>query len=49
MALYLYPCAVKEENPGIAFGDVGKKIGAMWADLKPEDKVGEMRWCESSA
>jgi len=29
---------VVEENPGIAFGEVGKKLGAMWKALSEEDK-----------
>jgi len=30
---------VKAENPGIAFGEVGKKIGEMWKTLSAEDKA----------
>lgn len=30
---------VKEDNPGIAFGDVGKKIGELWKAITPEDKA----------
>lgn len=33
------PTAVKADNPGIAFGEVGKKIGEMWAKLSADDKV----------
>lgn len=31
--------AVKTDNPGIGFGQVGKKIGAMWGDLTSDEKV----------
>jgi hypothetical protein len=27
------------ENPGIAFGEVGKKLGAMWKELKDDQKA----------
>lgn len=30
---------VKEENPGIAFGEVGKVLGEKWKALSAEDKV----------
>ena len=30
---------VKEDNPGIAFTDVAKKIGEMWKELTAEDKA----------
>jgi hypothetical protein len=30
---------VVEENPGIAFGEVGKKLGAMWKTLSEDDKA----------
>lgn len=30
---------VKENNPGIAFGDVGKKLGEMWKSLTADDKI----------
>lgn len=30
---------VKEENPGIAFTEVGKKIGEMWKGLSQEEKA----------
>ena len=30
---------VKEENPGIAFGEVGRKLGEMWKAITPEDRV----------
>ena len=29
---------VVEENPGIAFGEVGKKLGAMWKNLTEDEK-----------
>ena len=29
---------VVEENPGIAFGEVGKKLGAMWKSLTEDEK-----------
>lgn len=29
---------VKEENPGIAFGEVGKKLGEMWKALDSEGR-----------
>lgn len=29
---------VKENNPGIAFGDVGKKLGEMWKALSADDR-----------
>jgi hypothetical protein len=29
---------VKENNPGIAFGEVGKKLGEMWKTLSADDK-----------
>lgn len=29
---------VKAENPGIAFLELGKKLGEMWRDMKPELK-----------
>ena len=29
---------VKAENPGIAFLDLGKKLGEMWRDMEPEQK-----------
>ncbi len=29
---------VKAENPGIAFLDLGKKLGEMWRDMQPEAK-----------
>jgi len=29
---------VVEENPGIAFGEVGKKLGAMWKNLSEDEK-----------
>ncbi len=29
---------VKAENPGIAFLDLGKKLGEMWRDMEPELK-----------
>ena len=31
---------VKAENPGIAFLDLGKKLGEMWRDMEPELKQG---------
>ncbi len=31
--------AVKSDNPGIAFGEIGKKVGALWAALSEKDKV----------
>ena len=30
---------VKENNPGIAFGEVGKKLGEMWKGLSADEKV----------
>jgi len=30
---------VVDENPGIAFGDVGKKLGAMWKNLSDSEKA----------
>ena len=30
---------IKEENPGIAFGDVGKKLGDLWKSMSPEEKA----------
>jgi hypothetical protein len=30
---------IKTENPGIAFGEVGKKLGELWKTLTPEDKA----------
>ena len=30
---------VKADNPGIAFGDVGKILGQRWKELSAEDKV----------
>ncbi len=29
---------VKADNPGIAFLDLGKKLGEMWRDMDPEQK-----------
>lgn len=29
---------VKEQNPGIAFGQIGKKLGEMWRELDPAEK-----------
>ncbi|PNH10468.1 Non-histone chromosomal protein 6, partial [Tetrabaena socialis] len=30
---------VKAENPNIAFGEVGKRLGELWKEATPEDKV----------
>ena len=30
---------VKEENPGIAFGEVGRKLGELWKATPPEDRT----------
>ncbi|RMZ55848.1 hypothetical protein APUTEX25_003814, partial [Auxenochlorella protothecoides] len=30
---------LKSDNPGIAFGEIGKKVGALWAALSEKDKV----------
>ncbi|KAL6778885.1 hypothetical protein ACKKBG_A04205 [Auxenochlorella protothecoides x Auxenochlorella symbiontica] len=30
---------VKSDNPGIAFGEIGKKVGALWAALSEKDKA----------
>ena len=30
---------VKADNPGIAFGEVGKKLGEAWRAASAEDKV----------
>jgi len=30
---------VVAENPGIAFGDVGKKLGLMWGELPVPERV----------
>jgi len=29
---------VKEENPDISFGQIGKKLGEMWRALNDEEK-----------
>jgi HMG (high mobility group) box len=29
---------VKADNPGIAFGEVGRKLGELWRAATPEDK-----------
>ncbi|EAY03627.1 HMG box family protein [Trichomonas vaginalis G3] len=29
---------VKADNPGIAFGDIAKKLGEMWKNLSEEEK-----------
>jgi hypothetical protein len=29
---------VKEDNPGISFGETGKKLGEMWKALSADDK-----------
>ena len=29
---------VKEENPGITFGEIGKKLGAKWAEVDEKTK-----------
>jgi structure-specific recognition protein 1 len=29
---------IKEENPGIGFGEVAKKLGAKWKSMSDEDK-----------
>ncbi len=31
--------SVKADNPGIAFGEVGKILGERWKALTPEDKA----------
>jgi hypothetical protein len=31
-------CCPAEENPGLALGEVGKKLGAMWREMSAEDK-----------
>lgn len=30
--------ALKAENPGISFGQVGKRLGEMWKELSDKDK-----------
>ncbi len=30
---------VKADNPGIAFGEVGKKLGELWRSAGPDDKA----------
>jgi hypothetical protein len=30
---------IKEENPGIKFGPLGKKLGQMWRELSPEERA----------
>ena len=30
---------VKEDNPGIAFGEIGRKLGELWKATPPEDRV----------
>ena len=30
---------VLEDNPGIAFGEVGKKMGELWKAITPKDRV----------
>ncbi len=30
---------MKDENPGIAFGEVGRKLGELWKAATPEDKA----------
>ncbi|EAY08175.1 HMG box family protein [Trichomonas vaginalis G3] len=37
---------VKEENPGIAFGDIAKKLGEMWKNLSEEEKKPYMEMAE---
>jgi hypothetical protein len=29
---------IKEENPGISFGEVAKKLGAKWKEMTDEEK-----------
>jgi len=29
---------IKEENPGISFGEVAKRLGAKWKTMSEEDK-----------
>ena len=29
---------IKEANPGIAFGDIGKRLGELWNQLTPDQK-----------
>eukprot|EP00467_Chlorarachnion_reptans_P024638 CAMPEP_0114489784 /NCGR_PEP_ID=MMETSP0109-20121206/2079_1 /TAXON_ID=29199 /ORGANISM="Chlorarachnion reptans, Strain CCCM449" /LENGTH=148 /DNA_ID=CAMNT_0001666329 /DNA_START=62 /DNA_END=508 /DNA_ORIENTATION=- len=29
---------LKEENPGLAFGKIGAKLGEIWRDMQPEEK-----------
>ena len=31
---------VKEETPGITFGQIGKKLGEMWRALSDKEKEG---------
>lgn len=30
---------VLEDNPGIAFGEVGKKMGELWKAVTPEERA----------
>jgi hypothetical protein len=30
---------IKEENPGLSFGELGKKVGGLFKDLSPEEKT----------
>jgi len=34
---------IKEENPGIGFGEVAKRLGSKWKSMSDEDK--EVRRC----
>ena len=29
---------IKEENPGLSFTEVGRKLGEMWREMAPEEK-----------